>query len=158
MPAPFQAVTDSPDADREANRAGRLSDNQARRLWRSALGAMIGWDVLAVLLGAIVFFVADKPLEPTQWTLAGGLMAVALVVGVWGVVRTKQAVDAGTVHCVVGAVTISRSRYGSYLTVGGNRLSLAIPLGSGVTEADCRVCWVPGLNRVVAVEPVRPAD
>ncbi len=142
------------DADSEANRAGRLSEGQARRLWRASLGNMIGYDVLALGLGAIVFFVADKPLEPVQWLLAGGLMMVAAVVGVVGVVRTRSAIDAGIVHCAVGTVTISRSRYGSHLTVGGNRLSLGTGLGSVVTGTDCRVCWAPGINRVVAIEEV----
>jgi hypothetical protein len=140
--------------DLEANRAGLLSDGQARRLVRSGywnLSASVG---IGVVLAAVLYGVAEKPLVPIQWILTSVLIAAALCVGIVYSRQTRAAAAEGRVECLTGPVQLRmRWRAGWYLVIAGRSFSLPVHFWHVQSDARYRVYIAPRANRIVAIEP-----
>src|SRR5262245_42488865 len=106
--------------DLEANRRGMLSQRQARYLVQSGVRNLLGSLVIGLVLAAILYGVANKPLVPIQWILAAALAAAALIVGYIDYHRTRLAAADLRVECLRGPARVEiRGRTGSYLVIAG---------------------------------------
>ena len=84
--------------DLATNRSGALSPGQRQRLARSAIWNLVGVVAIGLALAAVLWLVADKPLAPVQWILAGALVVAAAAVGVAQTARLRTDVRAGRVE------------------------------------------------------------
>jgi len=140
--------------DLEANHAGRLGPAQGRRLLRSGTANLAGAFLIGVLLAAILYGVAAKPLAPIQWILGIILFVVVLIVGIRYFSQTRAAVAEGRVESLVGQVHIhSRGRAGWYLNVDGQSFHLPIRPWHIQQGAPYQVYFVPRTHTIVAMEP-----
>jgi hypothetical protein len=140
--------------DLAANRSGVLGSRQVQALRRSAVGALGGAAAAGLGLAAILWLVADKPLAPVQWIIAGLLFAAVATVGVVSAGRLGSAVRSGRVDCVTGVVRVRRrGRAGWFLDVGDRSFRLPVRFWHLPVEAPYRVYVAPSANRVVAMEP-----
>jgi hypothetical protein len=141
-------------ADLEANRVGRLGATQQRNLLRSGIWGIAGALLIGLLIGALLYAVATKPLAPIQWIVAIGLFAVVLIVGIRYLRQTRAAVADGRVECLVGPVRVgSRGRAGWYLTVAGQSFRLPVRPWNVQQGATYRVYIAPHTGSIVAIEP-----
>ncbi len=140
--------------DLEANRAGILSQRQARYLVQSGRRNLLGGLVIALALAAILFGVATKPLAPVQWLLAGALAAAGLIVGYVGYNRTRLAAADPRVECLTGpAHAHMQGRAGWYLTIAGRSFKLPIQFWHLHNNAPYRVYVAPKADRIISLEP-----
>lgn len=140
--------------DLEANRAGTLSPRQARAIVQSGVQNLLGAVVIGLGLAAILYFVANKPLVPIQWILAGGLTGAALLVGLYDFNRTRRAAADARVETLVGPVRVyAQRRSGWFLEVAGRSFRLPVQPWKLQNGAPYRVYFAPGANRIVALEP-----
>lgn len=140
--------------DLEANRAGKLSQGQARRLVRSGYLNVVGAVVIGIGLAAILFGVARKPLAPVQWILASALFLAALAVGIGYMRRTGAAAADGRVECLTGPVRAQRAgKAGWYLHVADRSFRLPVRPGQVRDGMQYRVYFAPRANVIVAMEP-----
>ena len=140
--------------DLEANHAGRLGLVQGRRLLRSGTSNLAGAFLIGVLLAAILYGVAAKPLAPIQWILGIVLFIVVLIVGIRYFRQTRAAVVEGRVESLVGQVHVhSHGRAGWYLNVGGQSFHLPIRPWHIQQGAPYQVYFVPQTRTLVAIEP-----
>jgi hypothetical protein len=117
----LRAFKIGPD-DLAANREGRLSPSERRRVGRNALGTVLLAIALALGLAAIMIFAIDKPLYPIQWILCGLLFAVLAAVGSTTGWRARRARRNGTVECLTGPIRLTRNpRSGYHIHVAGRR-------------------------------------
>ena len=155
MPTPdLHAALHLAPSDLDANRGGELSQGQRQRLRRSGLWNVVGAVTVALLLAAILFAVAEKPLKPVQWGLAGLLAIGTLITG--GVMMRRLRTDAmdGRVDCVAGPVRVfSQRRSGYFVEVGGETFRLPVHPGHVRNGARYRVYVTPAARRIVAMEP-----
>jgi hypothetical protein len=139
--------------DLEANRQGRLGPGQRRSLLKSGNWNVAGAFFIGLLLGAILYGVAAKPLAPVQWILCILLFAAALAVGIRYFRRTRAAAAEGRVESVVGPVQVaSRGTAGWYLSVGGRSFRLPIRPWHIQSGAAYRVYIEPRTRNIVAME------
>lgn len=139
--------------DVEANRLGWLGAAQQRNLLNSGNLNVAGAFFIGLLLAAILYGVAAKPLVPIQWVLCIVLFAVALIVGIRYFRQTRAAVAEGRVECLVGQVHVrSRGRAGWYLTVAGQSFQLPIRPWHIQQNTTYRVYIVPLTHSIVAME------
>lgn len=139
--------------DLAANRAGRLGMTQRRNLlWSGTLNLLIAL-LLGALLIAVLYAVAEKPLAPIQWILAGGLLVAVLILGLRYFQQTRAAVSADRVECVCGAIRMSRRNRGFYANIADH--AYRIPIFPRYIRPDMsyRVYIVRQTESVVAVEP-----
>lgn len=140
--------------DLEANRTGRLGPAQGRRLLRSGTANLAGAFLIGILLAAILYGVAAKPLAPIQWILCIILFVIVLIVGIRYFRQTRVEVTEGRVESLVGQVHgHSRGRAGWYLSVGGQSFHLPIRPWHIQQGAPYRVYFVPRTRTLVAMEP-----
>ena len=141
--------------DLEANRGGRLGAAQQRYLLRSGNWNIAAATLVCLLLGAILYGVASKPLAPIQWILAAAMGAAVLATGFVYFRRTRAVVAEGRVECLVGPVRVgSRGRSGSYLSVSGQIFPLPVRLSYIQQGLAYRVYIAPSTRSIVAIEPV----
>ena len=139
--------------DLEANRVGRLGAAQQRNLLRSGNWNLAGAVLICLVLGAILYGVASKPLVPIQWILAVAMGAAVLATGFVYFRRTRAAVAEDRVECLVGPVRVgSRGRSGSYLSVSGQVFPLPVRLSYIQQGAAYQVYIAPGTRSIVAME------
>ena len=149
----LRLMNNSPE-DLEANRAGRLSPRQARRIAQSGVSNLLGAVFIAVALAVIVYAVANKPLMPVQWGLAGLLAVIVLIVGYVDFNRTRQAAADARVEVLAGPVRVEmRRREGWFLVIAGRSLRLPVRPWNVKNDAPYRVYFAPKANRIVALEP-----
>ena len=141
--------------DLAANRVGRLGETQAANLRKSGLNNLLGALFAGVALAAILMFVAHKPLKPAQYITAGVLFAIVLAIGGNDFVKTRAAVQAGTVDVVAGPIAVrARGKNGWWLTVSGKSFRLPTQPWKLKNEAPYRVYFSTlANNRVVGMEP-----
>jgi len=140
--------------DLTANRAGRLGAAQQRNLLRSGNWNVAAAALICLLLGAIMYGVASRPLAPIQWILAVAMGAAVLATGFVYFHRTRTAVAEGRVECLVGPVRAgSRGRSGSYLSVSGQVFPLPVRPSYIQQGAAYRVYIAPRTRSIVAIEP-----
>lgn len=140
--------------DLEANRSGALGERQKQLLARSGMMNLLGAFVIGLLLAAILYGVAKKPLVPVQWILALILFGAALAVGSFDFRRTRAAAAEGRVECLTAPVrTQSRGKAGWYLVVGGRSFKLPVRPWQVKNDARYHVYIAPRANRVVGMEP-----
>jgi hypothetical protein len=137
--------------DLGANRNGVLTARQVKALRSYAWSHVSAAAVLVVLLLAILYLVADKPLQWIQYALSGVLVAALAATCAYAFRRARAAKRAGVVECLVGPVTVERND-GWWLTVQG--LSFRVPpeLYHLDTARPYRVYIAPAAKRVVAIE------
>jgi hypothetical protein len=99
-----------------ANRTGVLTARQVRALRRHAWSNVSAALVLVALLLAILYLVADKPLQWIQYTLAGLCVAALAAVCAYAFRGARASRRAGVVQCLTGPVTVER-KDGYHLTV-----------------------------------------
>jgi hypothetical protein len=159
MPTPdLQAALHLTPDDRAANRRGELSPLQRQRLRRSGVWNVIGSVGIGLLLGAILFAVAEKPLRPVQWILAGVLEVGALLTALYTVRQLRAAVAGGRVECVTGPVRVFRQKNSGYfLGVGDQTFRLPVRPWHVESGARYRVYVAPAAKRIVAMEPDGPS-
>src|SRR4029079_1712605 len=134
--------------------AGRLGPAQGRGLLRSGSANLAGAFLIGVLLAAILYGVAAKPLAPIQWILGILLFVIVLIVGIRYFLQTRAAVSEGRVESLVGQVHVqSRGRAGWFLTVAGQSFQLPVRPWQIQGDAPYRVYFVPRTRTVVAIEP-----
>ena len=144
--------------DLEANRLGRLGAAQQRNLLRSGNWNVTGAVLICLLLGAILYGVASRPLVPIQWILAVAMGIAVLATGFVYFRRTRAAVAEDRVECLVGPVRVgSRGRSGSYLSVSGQVFPLPVRLSYIQQGAAYRVYIAPSTRSIVAIEPAGSA-
>ena len=140
--------------DLDANHAGRLGPAQGRGLLRSGSANLAGAFLIGVLLAAILYGVAAKPLAPIQWILGILLFVIVLIVGIRYFLQTRAAVSEGRVESLVGQVHVhSRGRAGWYLSIGGQSFHLPIRPWHIQQGAPYRVYFVPSTRTIVAMAP-----
>jgi len=143
------------DEDLAANRQGRLGAAQRRNLRNSGSWNLAGAFFIGLLLGAILYGVAAKPLVPIQWILSLVLFAAALGVGIRYFRQTRAAVAEGHVECLAGPVQVgSRGYAGWRLAVAGRSMHLPIRPWHVQRGAAYRVYIAPRTCSIVAMEPV----
>jgi hypothetical protein len=139
--------------DIQANRTGRLGPTQQRNLLNSGNGNLAGSLLIGLLLAAILYGVANKPLVTVQWITALILFAIVLIIGMRYFLQTRAAVADGRVECLVGQVQVrSRGKAGWYLTVAGRSFQLPIRPWNVQRDTIYRVYIVPGTRSIVAIE------
>jgi len=142
------------EEDLIANRAGVLSAGQMRRLTRSGCLNLLGAAVLALTIGAILYWVAPKPLTVIQVVLAACLAIAALALGVVLFLRTRTAVAAGSVERITGPVQVGRrGKAGWYLTLSSRSFKLPAHYWHVRNGELYRIYFAPGIDRIVAMEP-----
>lgn len=140
--------------DLEANRAGRLSPAQGRRLLGNGNSNLAGALLIGLLLAGILYGVVHKPLVPAQWITASILFVIVLIVGLRYFLQTRAAVAEGRVESLVGpAHAQSRGRAGWYLVVADQSFQLPVRPSQIQRDARYRVYFVPGTRTVIAMEP-----
>lgn len=140
--------------DLEANRAGTLSQRQARYLRQSGIQNLILSLVIVLFLAAILFGVATKPLAPIQWILTSVLSAIVLVIGYREYSKTRLAAADPRVECLTGPARIKRrGRAGWYLVIAHRDFKLPAHHKNMKSDANYRVYIAPKANRIVAIEP-----
>ena len=140
--------------DLEANRRGMLSQRQARSLVRSGVRNLLGALLIGLVLAAILYAVASKPLAPIQWILAAALAIAVLVVGALDEHRTRLAASEARVECLTGAIRVHmRGRAGWYLLIDGQSFKLPVHIWDVKNDAPYRVYIAPKARRIVALEP-----
>jgi hypothetical protein len=140
--------------DLEANRAGMLSQRQARYLVQSGVRNLLGSLVIGLALAAILYGVASKPLAPIQWILAAVLAAAALIVGYTDYNRTRLAAADHRVECLTGPARAQmRGRAGWYLVIAGRSFKLPVRFWNVKNDAPYRAYIAPRASRIVALEP-----
>jgi hypothetical protein len=137
----------------DENRAGRLAESQARRLLRSGTWNLVGAGSIGVGLGAILLFVARKPLQPVQLVIAGALFVIVTVIGARYYRNTRAAVAEGAVERLSGPVTVrSQGKAGFYLAVAGKSFRLPIRPWHVRGGATYNVYVAPRARVIVAME------
>jgi len=140
--------------DLEANRAGLLSQRQARSIVQSGLRNLLGAFLMGLALAAILYAVASKPLALIQWLLAAALAAAVLIVGYVDYRRTRLAAADRRVECLRGPFHVHRrGRTGWYLAIAGRSFRLPVHFWHVHNDAPYRVYVVPRAKRVVSLEP-----
>jgi hypothetical protein len=140
--------------DLEANRAGLLSQRQARSIVQSGLRNLLGAFLIGLVLAAILYAVASKPLALIQWLLAAALAAAVLIVGYVDYRRTRLAAADRRVECLRGSVRVHRrGRTGWYLAIAGRSFKLPVHFWRVQNDASYRVYVAPRAKRVVSLEP-----
>jgi hypothetical protein len=140
--------------DLEANRAGLLSQREARSIVQSGLRNLLGALLIGLALAAVLYAVASKPLAPIQWLLAAALAAAALIVGYVDFRRTRLAAAERRVECLKGSVHVQkRGRAGWYLVIAGRSFKLPVHFWHVQNDVPYRVYVVPRANRIVSLEP-----
>lgn len=140
--------------DLDANRAGRLSNAQARQLRRSGWNNLLLTLVVGVILAAILAFVANKPLKPAQYITALILFGVTLAVGIFHFRKTHAAAAEGRVECLTGPVQVqSRGKQGFFLSVAGKSFKLPVRPWHVGNGAHYRVYIASRAELIVAMEP-----
>jgi hypothetical protein len=140
--------------DLEANRAGLLSQRQARSIVQSGLRNLLGAFLMGLALAAILYAVASKPLALIQWLLAAALAAAVLIVGYVDYRRTRLAAADRRVECLRGPVHVHRrGRTGWYLAIAGRSFKLPVHFWHVQNDAPYRVYVAPRAKRVVSLEP-----
>ena len=140
--------------DLEANRAGLLSQRQARSIVQSGLRNLLGALLIGLALAAILYAVASKPLALIQWLLAAALAAAVLIVGYVDYRRTRLAAADRRVECLRGPVRVyRRGRTGWYLAIAGRSFKLPMHFWHVQNDAPYRVYVAPKANRIVSLEP-----
>lgn len=140
--------------DLAANRSGRLGPAQARNLRKSGRNDVIAAIVAGLVLAAILYGVANKPLKAAQYIVALLLFGAALATGLYHYRRTHAAAAAGTVETLSGPVEVeSRGKSGFFLSVGGRSFKMPIRPWHVTSGARYRVYVAPGVNLVVGMEP-----
>lgn len=158
MPTPdLQTALHLTPDDLAANRRGELSPLQRQRLQRSGVWNVVGAFVIALLLGAILFGVAEKPLKPVQWGLASLLAVAALLTGFYTMRKARAAAADGRVECLTGPVRAFRQKNSGYfLTVDEQTFHLPVQPWHVENGARYRVYVAPAARRIVAMEPDGP--
>lgn len=87
--------------DIEANRAGRLGPTQAHNLLVSGNFNLAGAFLVGLVLAAILYWLANKPLVPIQWILSLILFAITLFFGVRYFRQTREAVQMGALSVLL---------------------------------------------------------
>jgi hypothetical protein len=140
--------------DLEANRAGKLSPRQARALRQSGVRNLLGSLLIGLILAAILFGVANKPLVPAQWITAAVLAGAALIVGYVDYNRTRLAAADARVEILSGPARVQmRRREGWYFNIAGRSLKLPVHFWNVKNDASYRAYIAPRANRIVAIEP-----
>jgi len=140
--------------DLAANRAGLLSQRQARSIVHSGLRNLLGALLIGLALAGILYAVASKPLAPIQWLLAAALAAAVLIVGYVDYHRTRLAAADRRVECLRGAVRVHRrGRAGWYLAIAGRSFKLPVHFWHVQNDTSYRVYVAPRAKRVVSLEP-----
>jgi hypothetical protein len=139
--------------DIEANRAGRLGPTQAHNLLVSGNFNLAGAFLVGLVLAAILYWLANKPLVPIQWILSLILFAITLFFGVRYFRQTREAVADGRVECLIGQVHVgSHGRAGWYLAVAGQSFQLPVQPWYIQQDAEYRVYVATRSHNVVAME------
>jgi hypothetical protein len=140
--------------DLEANRAGVLSQRQARSIVQSGLRNLLGALLIGLALATLLYAVASKPLAPIQWLLAAALAAAVLTVGYLDYRRTRLAAAERRVECLRSSVRVyRRGRAGWYLTIAGRAFKLPMHFWQVHNDAPYRVYVAPKAKRIVCLEP-----
>jgi hypothetical protein len=140
--------------DLEANRAGLLSQRQARSIVQSGLRNLLGAFLMGLALAAILYAVASKPLALIQWLLAAALAAAVLIVGYVDYRRTRLAAADRRVEGLRGPLHVHRrGRTGWYLAIAGRSFKLPVHFWHVQNDAPYRVYVAPRAKRVVSLEP-----
>lgn len=140
--------------DLQANRSGVLTKRQARRLERIGLWSLAGALLIGLFLAATLYFVAEKPLVPIQWVLAGILFLAALAVGGTDFWRALLAAHDGKVACLTGTVrTRLVPRAGWFLRVDGRSFRLPTKYWHVRDGGRYRVYIAPKARKIVAMDP-----
>jgi hypothetical protein len=143
------------EEDLAANRGGRLSALQSQRMLRSGMWNVVGAVAGAVVLAAIVFAVAHKPLKPVQWiislVLAGALIATGVVMNA----RLRRSVADGIVERHAGPVSVlRRGKAGFFITVNGASFRLPVQPAAVRNGAAYALYVMPAAKRIIAREPL----
>ena len=140
--------------DLEANRAGALSERQARYLNQNAIQNIILAVLIVGFLAAVLFGVATRPLAPVQWILTGILAAIVLAIGFSEVRKSRLAAADPHVECLSGPARIrARGRAGWFLVIAQRDFKLPAHHKNMRSDANYRVYIAPKANRIVAMEP-----
>ncbi|HEY2791932.1 MAG TPA: hypothetical protein VGJ28_06235, partial [Micromonosporaceae bacterium] len=78
----LRVFKNTPD-DLAANRSGRLSDAQARRLRRKAANAVLAMVVAVLVFAAIIVLVGARPIAAWRWVLIVVVAGAGLAVGIY---------------------------------------------------------------------------
>lgn len=140
--------------DIAANRNERLGPAQARNLRRSGYWDLAAAFAVGVILAAILYGVANRPLRPAQWITAAVLFLIAFIVGFLHHRRMIAAVADGRVDTLVGVVEVSsRGKQGWFVSVADRTFRMPVRPWHIKSGASYRVYFSPRANRIVAMEP-----
>ena len=140
--------------DLAANRSGRLSARQVRRLQRSVVWNLVGVVVMIAGIVAILLLVAERPLRPVQVILSAVLVLAAAIMGIVHVARLREDVHDDAVICLAGPARVRmQGRAGWYLYVANRRFRMPVQFWHLPVEAPYRVYVAPRASRIVAMEP-----
>jgi hypothetical protein len=159
-PENLGAVFSFDQADLEANRAGRVSDAQRRRLWRLELARLIGFvasTAAGLLLSAALITGADRRYRDVGLAAVLILLGVALAVWSW---EAWLDILSGSVESVEGDLRTTQDvtvgRYGSTtycFAVNGRKFPVPKPAWDQVREGRRRVYCLPRTRAILSVEP-----
>ena len=139
--------------DLAANRVGRLGVIQRRALLRSGTVSVTVAFLFGLLLIAILYAVAERPLAPIQWILGSGMFAGLLIIGIRYFRQTRAAVADDRVECMCGVIRVSRRSKTFYANIAGRSFRLPIFPRHIRVGREYHVYIVPQTESVVAVEP-----
>jgi hypothetical protein len=143
------------DEDLIANRYGRFSPVQARRMLRSGTWNLIGAAFGAAVLALLVLAVANKPLKPVQWILSGLLAGGILLTGIVVNSKLRRSVSEGVVERHAGPVTINRQgKAGFFIAVNGVSFRLPVQPSALLNGAPYVLYVMPAAKRIIAMEPM----
>ena len=150
------ALTFVPE-DLEANRQGRVSRRQARRLWLSDFARLVIGPVL-ILIGLAGSLAGRARAIPAR---AGGGAAVALLLGVflgWSGLKLLLDLLHQQVAAAEGELRAIEEGAGRnsayYFVIGDQRWEVFEDAYDAIDEGNRRLYYLPMTRRVLSVEPV----
>jgi hypothetical protein len=136
-----------------ANRAGRLGEEQKRRMRRGATMIAVVVPAVTIALMAAAAAVRDE-LDAGFLAVAAAVVVGGFAAGWWLARLHRRAADDGRVEIVVGAIETRFRNKAFWLKVGGQEFQLRAHLPGIAPGLPYRVYFAPRSRAVVWVERV----
>ena len=139
--------------DLAANRQGKLSERQGRRIRTNAYTALSLFSVFGIGSGLGIALLSKPPLAQgavmVGLLLGGGLVAIGVLLYMF----MRRDLGAVGVRCAEGAANISGERMGFLLNVGDEHLPVLYDLRSYIqSEQVYRAYYTPNDRRLLSLE------
>lgn len=146
------------EEDLKQNRAGQISPQQRRRLWRDRLPTIFSFVSLWLLIGLIYTGFRNEATSAVTVQCLGGLLIASLMVAIAVILRAWWLMSQVNVSTAVGIAKLSErtDRYGGlFLHLDGRNFELNRQQFNLIRDGmSLAVYYVAYRKRVLAIEPV----